>query len=107
MILVPMGLLFAAYQLVWYGYATLKQPQPGNCKTCATGCCGFLDLLLPSHVAAVNKCIQDGWIGSAGGTGYPAVIGKTLPATGGQTINVPGRGLENPAPSPGWAGSKL
>ena len=61
MILVPMGLLLLAYQLGWYGYATLQQPLPGSCSTCGNGCVGFIDLLWPSRVAKVDMCMQAGW----------------------------------------------
>lgn len=105
MIIVPMGLLLVAYQLMWYGYAVLQQPLPGSCSTCGDGCVGFVDLLLPTRAAQVDKCIQSGWKGGgAQGSGFPAIPGQTLPSTGGQTIYVPGKGLVNPAPSPGWAG---
>jgi hypothetical protein len=60
----PLLLIFAAYQLAWYGYATLRQPVPCGSNpsgNCGEGCCGFLDLLLPGNVAKVDKCISSGW----------------------------------------------
>jgi hypothetical protein len=55
---------------------------------------------LPSRIAGTLSSSSS----SGGGDGTPAIPGKTLPATGGATIDMPGRGLVNPAPSPGWAG---
>lgn len=59
-------LILAGYQLGWYGYAVLQQPVP--CPTgssqdqCgADGCTGFMDLILPSRISVVDKCIQQNW----------------------------------------------
>lgn len=82
--LIPMGLLWVAYTLVWYGYATLQQPTPGTCATCADGCAGFVDLIMPSKIQSVDNCIQTNWGKSVnfGGVGPGGVVPPPGPDTG-------------------------
>lgn len=54
MALLPFVVLLFAYQLGWYGYATLQQPVTG-------GCIGFTDLLLPGNISKVDNCIKNNW----------------------------------------------
>ena len=78
---------------MWYGYATLRQPLPGNCSSCADGCVGFVDLIMPSRVASVDKCIQSGW-NAAGGIPGP---NATIP---GPASPIPGSNPKNPVTLP-------
>lgn len=93
MILVPMVVLLVAYQLGWYGFATLKQPVPcgGNntstSSSCGEGCCGFMDLLLPSKVGAVDTCITNSWGNNTGSTNNN--LGAALTPTYGSYSNQP------------------
>lgn len=52
--ILAIGLFWFAYQLGWYGYATLQQPVSG-------GCIGFTDLMLPGAINKVDNCIQNSW----------------------------------------------
>lgn len=62
--------LLLAYQLGWYGYATLQQPVDG-------GCTGFTDLILPGRVSTVDQCITNNWGRSGSTTTKPPANNKT------------------------------
>ena len=80
---------------MWYGYAILRQPLPGNCSSCGDGCVGFVDLIMPSRVDNVDKCIQSGWnVGGSGGIPGP---NATIP---GGSSAIPGSNPKNPVVLP-------
>jgi hypothetical protein len=99
-ILFPFLLVLAGYQLGWYGYATLQQPVPcgsgskqgGATGPCGSGCTGFVDLILPSHISTVDNCISNNWNKGSSNTinGQPANSNPNQPlftAPSGQPIS--------------------
>ncbi len=62
MILIPLGVLWGGYTLVWYGYSMLRGPGVG-----------LGDLVNPAKVSKVTQIIKQDWNGSSSS-------GSTLPA---------------------------
>ena|SRR6185312_6391416 len=80
MFIVPLGVIWAGYSLVWYGFSLVKGPGMG-----------FTDLIFPSRVAKAEQVIK-GW-------SKASVPASAKPQTG------PGSTIGGVGTTPGPAGS--
>ena len=82
--MIPLGVVWIGYTLVWYGFCLIKGPG-----------LGLTDLIKPSGVAKVDGFLAGG--GAVGSPGNPA----TGNASGLGTINNPPGLPPNPSSNPG------